>query len=230
MAKSSRAGFNPPLVFRRFAPPLAGPSKTDKTSGGFTLVEVLLALALAGIVAVALYGNLAAAVRIWRVLQGELPDEEKVLFFEKAGVDFHHVIRFEDLPFEGDGESVRFPAIVTLEPELGGDRGIGEVCYFYDPRERAILKEVRSLSDVFRERGGRRELLQRNVHRLRLSYFMREEGQFGAYQWVDEWKSEDAEGALPIAVRMDYESREPDGTRSYSRTFLIPVGGAARAS
>jgi prepilin-type N-terminal cleavage/methylation domain-containing protein len=205
-------------------------SKTPRFErAGFTLVEVLLALALTGVVALALYGNIAAAVRIWRTSQRELPDEERLIFFQKAGADFHQVLRYKELPFEGDGESVKFPALVALEPKLGGDRGIGEVRYFYDPSERAIVREVRSFSDVFRERDGKRELLQRNVHGLRLSYFMREEP-FGDYGWVDAWDPEEAQGALPLAVRMDYESYERDAYVPYSRTFLIPVGGPALAS
>ena len=134
-----------------------------KSCSGFTLIELLLAAALIPVVSFVIYANLSAGIRIWTKLTQQTPVEDINIFYERSSYDFKNIFRYVTIPFTGKEDKVTFATRIDAAPSLGGDRGIGEVTYFYDPRQKAILRQERNVNQIFREAPGETSLLLKDV-------------------------------------------------------------------
>lgn len=166
---------------------------------GFTLVEILVALALAGLVMLVLSGGLAISLRGFAGFAGataRIDERRQVAFWLRREIE---AALPPDLggaarrPFSGDGDSLRFLALtgdgaglaatsLTLEP--GGDPARGS---------RLVL--ARQPAD-----GGlaARIVLAHDLGGLVLSYWGRAEGEEAA-RWHDVWSDP---RRLPALVRV----------------------------
>lgn len=189
--------------------------------GGFTLIELLIVMALMSVVAMAIYGNFNSAIRIWQAFQGKVPLEDTALFLQKAEREFYGAFRYSDIPFTGGPEKVTFATFISTDPLLGGERAIGEVSYSYNNRRKAIEKEVRNVSQVYKEKKGIVSTLHRDVLSFEASYFIFDV-RTEEYMWVEEWEEEET---LPVAVRLNFVSSALGEHRSFTRTFMIASGG-----
>ena len=83
---------------------------------GFSLIELLMASAIAAVVMGGLYATVASGMLAWRRMQ-EAPSLEIMLALERMGRQFANAPVFSGMPCEGTDTRVGFPALI--QPEAG---------------------------------------------------------------------------------------------------------------
>lgn len=199
------------------------PSKISLVSkAGFTLIELLLAALLVPLVAFAVYANFNSGIKIWQRLQQQTSVEDLNIFSQKTMKRFEGAINYAGINFEGDENSVTFPALIETEEKLGGNRAIGRIRIYYDPKERSIKALQENISQVYRGNGTVAQTLLARVDSMKISYFA-ENKQDKTFQWFESWVNRPSE--LPVAVRLEFEFADASGPQTAKKTFAIPTGG-----
>ena len=202
--------------------PRRGRVPSFNRTSGFTLLELLVVAALAMVIAVAIYSNFSAGARLWVSLQGGSSIEDENIFYMRTSEDFEKAFRYGEKGFSGESDRISFMTGIRASEELGGDRGIGQVSYFFDKGRRVILREERDLSRLFKDSAGPSRVALQNVAALKLSYLGFEKTE-NAFVWQEAWT--DPKGALPKAVQFDMTLDTPEGPSKVSYHFAIPAGG-----
>ena len=196
------------------------PNLRKRNSRGFSLLELLLAAGLIPLVSFVVFSNITSGMRLWRAINQSIVEEDLLLFRQKVSSDFDRAFKFSPIPFTGDSGRVSFAALMDVPAELGGDRGIGQVSFFYDDSKKAVMKEDADLSLLFKGSSARARALMQGVRAFRVQYFSYEALQ-DEYAWKEEWDA--SEKFLPIAVRFTCQTEKTGEPRVF--TFVIPSGG-----
>ncbi len=194
----------------------------DRKAAGFTLLELLVVAALAMVIAVAIYSNFSAGARLWVSLQGSSSIEDENIFYMRTSEDFEKAFRYGQSGFSGESDRVSFMTGIRASEELGGDRGIGQVSFYFDKGRRVIIREERDVSRLFKDSAGPSRVALQNVSALKLTFLGFDKIE-NAYVWQDAWS--DPKGVLPKAVHFDMTLDTPEGPSSVSYHFAIPAGG-----
>ena len=191
-----------------------------KLSGGFSLLELLLAASLIPLVSFVIFSNISSGMRLWRAVNQSVFEEDLSIFRSKISSDFEQAFKYATIPFVGEPTRLSFASTMDVPAVLGGDRGIGQASFFYDASAHALVKQEANLSDLFKESAGRSHVVLRNVRRFEVRYFsynvLEDE-----YLWDEEWDPD--KKSLPVAIRFLCElegQREP-----LVFTFALPAGG-----
>ncbi|MCK5512951.1 MAG: prepilin-type N-terminal cleavage/methylation domain-containing protein, partial [Deltaproteobacteria bacterium] len=152
---------------------------------GFTLLELLVSIAILSMVLVMIYGTLSMGSRAWekgeediekvqrmRVVMNLLSREIKSTFPYKitpSELDTHK----EFYAFEGKKDSVSFVSTIPLK---GGRRGLSWLSFWVESEEGLVVVERDALrSDIFKERDSidkdEIEVLDSNVTSMELEYY-----------------------------------------------------------
>lgn len=203
-------------------------------SRGFTLVELLIALTLIGLLSVVLLGGLRFGTRVW-----ETGHERSAASAEIEGL--HGLLRRQlsqaRLPAQGPGapadtasfvgtsERVRFTAPLPDYVGVGGlyrfelapvERGEGAAL------ELAWQLYRPDRSEWFEEETLSRRILIEGVERLRVRYFGTSEAGEEP-QWHDSW---DSPGALPALIALELEF-PADDARAWPNLTIAPHAAKA---
>ncbi len=190
---------------------------------GFSLMELLVVVALLPIVAIAIYSNFRSAVNIWKQATVGVDEEDLSILSAKVKHDFSNTFKCSTITFKGDEKSLSMAVFVKSDPALGGDRAIGQIRYAYDPDKKMILRTEKNVNELFKEKTGRSSLLLAGITQFHIRYFLLNM-EYKKYEWREDWT--DGKGALPLAVRFQFDYKGRQGTKTVSKTFVVPVGGA----
>jgi general secretion pathway protein J len=199
---------------------------------GFTLLELLVALTLLGLVLAVIFGELRFTTRAWDAADAKLDRNGELLSvhsFVRQRLQQIHVRPPNVVPdgenspviFDGNSRSMEFlgtmPANVSeggfyeisLSSQIGEDGN--ELFISWRPFDEDGTRRVADTSDNSR-------VLLRGVREVRFSYF----GQTGdnvTPQWWDIWPSRDAAPSL-IRLRVSFEDDDP---RSWPELMVAPA-------
>jgi len=206
---------------------------------GFTLVEVMVTLAILGFILLIIFGVFRLGLSAWE--KGEFIKEE----FQKLRIasqmisrQFKSIVPYkiktqkvdaDYLAFEGKPHSLKFVSAFSLkakQPE-------GFVYAIYEFREggneggRLVLYEQRALNKDFMEEQPAEELavsLFEGIAGVRFEYYQEadaEKNQAGG--WVEEWNTREKK-ELPKALRMTLIPRKEQGKKEEpSFTIVTPL-------
>ena len=203
--------------------------RANRGGAGFTLVELLIALTLVGMLSVMLVGGLRFGTRVW-----ETGHERSESFAEIEAV--HGFLRRQlsqarlsaqaarspDAPadFAGAAARVRFTGTLSAYVGVGG-------LYRFElaPVERAEGKVLQLAWQIYRpdrsewfdENAARRDLIE-GIEAVRLRYFGTPEGAADP-QWHDAW---DSVTALPALVRLELDFPSHD-RRTWPELTVAPL-------
>jgi len=186
---------------------------TSKHAGGFTLLELIVALTLLAVMASILYGALGYAGRSWE--GGEAKTEATAGMrlshgFLRAQLESQHPMRMRKMPdypllFNGTRDELRFAAALPARVSGGG------IWYYRlrvsgdDDHSRLVLE--RSLPDVDAAAlpefdKSERSILAEDVKELRVGYFGYDTAasRTTAPTWRERW---DDPNRLPLMIRID---------------------------
>lgn len=190
-------------------------------ASGFTLIEMLIAMSLVALVAVAVYANFESGIRVMKVMSRPVSEEDTNIFFEKISSDLQNSFRYKKIPFSGLPERVSFPAPIRTEPSLGGADAIGRVSYAYDSSRHSVVRLQENVSQIYQEKPGQPVSVLSPVQSLHFHYYRFDPSE-RKYSWVEEWK--ETEEKVPRAVRVELEIDEEGKLHNLTRTIPIPVG------
>ena len=190
---------------------------------GFTLIEILITISLAAIVGAGIYSLLDSGIRVADRVANPIREEDLNIFFEKFSRDIQNTFKYSEIPFSGDEEQLSFATTIQAGEELGMERGIGRVRYFYDSGDDSIERAEENLSDLFEEDENRSRSVLGGVTSASFMYYQYTPID-NVYQWITEWEAGD-ENQIPIAVQIRLKYNDEENEKYTTRTFSIPVGG-----
>ncbi|MEA3560864.1 MAG: type II secretion system protein GspJ [Candidatus Omnitrophota bacterium] len=200
---------------------------------GFTLLELLISVAIISLAGVTIYSVFANGITTWRIGSKNKSFERNIrLTSEKIVREIRNTFEFSTIPFEGTEDSVKFPALIPAKAdpvdEKDGEESrdyyeLGRVAYFYDKKEETLCKEQKSYAGVFKqEEITQGRVLIPQVSQLELSYCYLDNAT-GTYKWKDDWKKEDQD-SLPQAVKIKLSFKKKTNREDFERTIFIPTG------
>lgn len=191
---------------------------------GFTLVEVLLVVAMLSMISLAIYNAFSGGLKIWQRVQDFEQDQDAAIFLDRLEDELHNAFPFSTIAFIGRPDRLTFPTVVkTLADEsaTGGKTAyvsqVGQVQYTYDPYEKILYRQDANYSQAVRkEFAGRRAVLF-PVTGVRFTYFTvsKKEGP-REIDSIDELSS-------GVIVELDYADKR-NKAQSIRRVINIPRG------
>jgi general secretion pathway protein J len=168
---------------------------------GFTLVEMLIALSLTGMIAVMILASLQASSRLWSRLSVSTAAAEEMSFahgFLRRAIGGAYP-RLEpngsgDVDFSGDATTLEF-----LGPIISGVSIAGRARITLAVRKEGESEALLLTLSNDHVAGGEptQETLIADARRIRFSYRAR-----GSEEWLEDWRSRPA---LPALIRVDVE-------------------------
>ena len=194
--------------------------RINKTTAGFTLVEILLSISLIAVLGLVVYSTLNGGLRIWRRANTPSIGEDVSIFFEKLSGDMYNSFPYKDIEFIGSAEGFQCASIVStdsLNPGLA--HGVGEVSYFYDKDNQAIIRRKKNLSVIFKEGNGIDQKMIGNVTAGLFQYYYYDP-RLKEYFWIDEWKKG---SGIPLALAAKLDITYGSKDYKFSKFIIIPV-------
>lgn len=196
-----------------------------RRAGGFSLVELLFASALAVMVLGGLYTAIAAGMTAWRRMR-EAPSLDAMLALERMGRQFADAPVFAGIPCEGVEHRVAFPALVPTEAGATTST-LGRVEYSYDPSTKSWgVQEYTYGGYLAKSAPVSQRTLATGIADATLEY-LKLDPETKQSAWVSTWpptaggKDAPAPPVYPLAVRATIVVQDPrGGSVSYLKTVL----------
>ena len=203
------------------------------THHAFTLVELLISVAIVSLVGVAIYSVFANGVNAWRKGTENKSYARNIrLSSEKLGRELRNAFKFSEIAFEGTDDSIQFAGLISVQSEYdedeeeGEEKGeqfryeLGRIAYFYDRKEDALCKEEKTFPQtVAQEEIEDGEVVIANVREIEFSYCYLDNAT-GSYEWKDDWDKEEQD-TIPLAVKLEMTFKNKD---KFSKTVFLPTG------
>lgn len=202
------------------------------TRGGFTLIELFLALAIFATVATALAGTFHSGIQTWRRVEARSRQIQPVrVAFEMMAQDLRNALSFPEESFKGTRDSITFHTVRSERRSLEGSvPQILKVTYQLAPSRKiskapAILQriEVRYNASLEERVETAREITSQLTDlEFQFAYTPPEES--NEPQWESEWQESEV---FPMGIRLEMTLHPNDDEKqkeTYSKTFFIPKG------
>jgi general secretion pathway protein J len=203
----------------------AAPAPGRRGVGGFTLVEVMIAVAITAIIGALTVGSFRQVDRAAEIVraQGDRYSAARVALtrlsheLTEAFLSDHYdrnEHRERPTLFRGREDELLFATMANERLYLDAkesDQAVVEYVIDADPDhagEEALFRRAKPRIDADPERGGRRELVADRITAFRLGYWDPKRK-----EWVREWstRATEHESELPERVRIELETTLPDG-------------------
>jgi type II secretory pathway pseudopilin PulG len=191
-----------------------------RKNNGHTLLELILGIAIAGMVLLAIYSNFLMGIRVYDRVRNDLVVEAQMILRQISSELRSAVLSpGTDSPFllTGQPDSVKF-VIASFEKDClqpSCRAGLWEVNYYLSPLQdtgsASLIREVVKIHDDKRSRESTKEQLSKNIRMLRFTYF-------DGATWIDAWGDT---AKLPRAVRLELSLSSQDKAKSQEVVSLI---------
>lgn len=190
----------------------------SEESSAFTLMELLLAITLFSIIAVAIYSSLAAGIKIQKrgsYLGGEYHDLR--LAFYRIAQDLRTAIPINNIYLAEESEKLCFFSIM---PTLSGGREIYKITYTWkQEKDYLILSRLKeTYIDSLQEVHAKSDKLLDKITQLTFDYGYIKKAMSGKedFYWKQNWKEE----AMPKLVRIKLKTK----TEKFDKVIYCPAG------
>ncbi len=192
---------------------------------GFTLVELLVTLALMTFIFGVLFSMISGGLRVWQRLQcGVRQEHEVYLALDQMRRGLQATRPFELIPFKGAYERIDFSTLLNVgDPD--DEEAIfepGQVSYYFDRKRMTLCESQKPF------RGSKRnyrsevcKVLAQNVSKVNFS-FSRYNANSKSISQVGSWSDKQP----PVSVKIELEYHDPCSEKQSKKEFLvsIPVG------
>lgn len=185
-------------------------------TSAFTLVEMLVALAVFSIIAITVSSVFRSGVRTWRA-GNEWSEENQVArnVFRSISKELVNSVNYApEMPFNGGEQRISFMTLLeSHDAKQGTLRELKRVAYRYDAEEKTLKRFEAGKEEGFDIRKAREALIADGVESMNFSYAFKPVYEGEGYRWKSAWKDEKE---IPRGVRI----RMAD----FHTIVFIPVG------
>ena len=186
---------------------------------GLTLIEILIVVSLMAMISLALYNAFNNGLKIWKLSQRLVVEEDIAIFFDKISQDLRNAYLHSKITFDGTEQRFAFPTIVRViapaNPTLYQDQ-LGRVEYFYDAAERKLYRKQATYGQALGETFEDPQLIAKSIDQVRFRYI---------YLTQQEPKySEQVLETIPSAVDVEVEFSDTKNRHLLHKLILIPIG------
>ena len=174
---------------------------------GFTLVELLVTVALVSLIGATVVAAVSGCLRVWGKVSahGDTTSWAEVTF---AGIrhDLHNIKTFTPINFKGEYDTMRFPAVVR-SPLSDGEEipEIGQVGYYFDNQHKRLCRAQVPYRLMRRAHlKDRCDAVMNHVNRVRFSYY-KPKTDTGEAGWGTAWEA--VEPPIAVKVEVNYDER-----------------------
>lgn len=204
----------------------------NKNSFSFTLIELLIALSIFAVVAIALYSTFSAGIAVWRRSSEGRDAYQNVKFiFDDITKDLKNALYLgkneESMyAFSGASSEIIFMTLEdTSSEEEGPQKEIVKLAYKYDGEQSELIRLRADISTGFDIKRGEKEILFKNIEEFKFEYCYDSGDEDNPYLWKDEWENEDIR--IPRGVRITVLTKvgkTEKKTSKFIKTVFIPTG------
>ena len=198
-----------------------------KRDAAFTLIELLIVLSLTALVGASLYSMFASAVDLMRRASHSVISEDASLFLEKLDREISSQVVFKGISFEGREESLSFASRIETDKKTPMNKGIGRVSFFLNKSHGTLERRQENLSQIYKEEDVYATPVLKGVTRVKFRYFVYNKPE-KKFEWTETWNSLEKEGAIPAAVKIEFECTMGEERHGFERTTAIPIAESAR--
>ncbi len=194
-----------------------------KSYRGFTLLELLIAITIFSIVAIAIYSSFNVGIHAWRKAENSYKVRQEARHaLNTIGRELRCAINFAPIAFEGTSNSVSFCrtgtfkityAIVKEEKE---EKQKGKEVETY-----SLYRILQTYQESVKGEKGTESLLASGVLDFKLQYAYLD---LDKVVWKDEWKKEELNIPLGVKASLFYPSQGEGQVAEYSEAIFIPTG------
>ncbi len=195
----------------------------SRAGAGFTLMELLVASAIAAVVAGGLVFSLNMGAKSWKRLQRSA-GTEAALGLARLSSQFANSVRFRKVPFQGSAGSVSFPGLIRVSsPGEPAAWSLGRKEFYFDGEQRAFCFREQTLKEFLDGEGFQRsECLVPGVKQFKLEY-LELEPNGKKLRWIPAWEG-GQDQKIPWAIRATLVVEDLTGPEStYVKASVRPV-------
>jgi prepilin-type N-terminal cleavage/methylation domain-containing protein len=202
--------------------------KIENEKQGFTLIEMLVAIAILSVLALTVYGAFSNGLRLWQRINQEESHEDINIFLLKLSYELRRCFKFSNIKFLGEEDNISFATLIKADRE----ETIGQVNYFFDGSANTINRVQSNYSQLYQSKPTPEQQVLKNIKSFNLQYYCCEPKQ-KKYLWLKAWdkkkvpSSIKADEYLPLAVKIEIELDDNNKNKKFVRIVNIPVGGEA---
>ena len=200
---------------------------------GFTLIEVLVATSILGVIGLTILTTFASGFHVFeRVQTFGGPQADVLLALEEMEKDIRNVFPLSTIAFEGDTQSMTFPAVIEAFEMIDGEEkiisSIGRVSYYIDDATyvnevtKGLIRAQHNYSQAIAGAQAQEDQSETlaSIEDLALEYYYYNE-EAEEHGWQSSWSSEEENLLSGVKIAMAYK----DGDRDVQieRTVFIPA-------
>lgn len=194
-------------------------------SRGFTLIEVLLALSLYGLVMLLILPTFRGGLAIWeREEKRDLATPAVGLFLTQFAQELENTVSLRAAPFLGEEEEMTFNAVTSEYAEGKRVPRLSRIHYWFSSG--VLFRAERELGKMMQERRQFDEDEPSDSNR----WMERLEGIFFEYasvvkkkiEWRKEWQADPEKGGLPLGIRIRLLGEK--GATPVQKIIFLPDG------
>lgn len=199
------------------------PKSKTKDHRGFTLLELLIAVTIFSIAAVAIYSSFNVGIRAWRKAEDSYKIRQEARHaLDRIGRELRNAVNFTPMPFDGSSNYVSFSRALKISDSKGGySEGILKITYTFDANAKAVYYILQTYQESAKDESGTKSLLTSGISDFKLKYAYRQGDEI---IWEDNWKKEEKLIPFGMKVSLSYPLQEEAQTVEFSETVLIPTG------
>ena len=192
---------------------------------GWTLIELLIGLSLAGVLATGGAGALRAGVRAWRTA-AQMATAEPWLLMHDLRRELRNSRVWPDGLFVGEAQRLSFVTVVETGGASPGDRALARLTYALMPDAAGGDPALVRTEEWLRADGGApvTTVLAHAVRRFDLAYAYRNETADPPWAWRQAWQEPSVSPRLVRLLLVIGSSARPSSASTLTEVVLIPQG------
>ncbi len=195
----------------------------QRATSGITLIEVLIAVVLMGVIGGVLHHSLSTGIKVWQNTQRMVIEEDISIFFDKISRDLKNSFFYSKIFLEGDTQRFAFPTIVltpadkkSLQKNGQYIHQVGRAEYGLDVGNHQIYRRQANYSQAVNNTFSAPQVLVHSIDRLLFRYvYLTDNG---------EVLSEKLFETIPAGLEIEVEFSDNRGSRVMRKLIDIPVG------
>ena len=185
----------------------------------FTLIELIVSVAILSVIVVSIYSVFSLGVRTWRRGNENTSLQKIRLGLLKMENELKRSFFFSKVPFRGTSSEIIFPLAIKVEEA----ERVYIVTYYIDDDKAAGFKNLMRREMVFSDGLKDEEVLEKKLFSaasIQFGYPFKSGDISDSIEWQDSWG--EPQGKMPSGVRITFKI--DDGNEDYNKVIIIPQG------